>query len=616
MIPLAHAGHWLAETLYVMPVVVVVTWISIKALLDRYDELNMKLGEDLSPEEMDKVLEEQGRLQDRIDAVNAWDIDSQLELAMDALRCPPPDAEVTTLSGGERRRVALCRLLLQSPDLLLLDEPTNHLDAETTNWLENHLRNYPGAILIVTHDRYFLDNVTGWILELDRGKGIPFEGNYSSWLEQKQTRLAIEEKQSSALQRTLARTTYLPRASISGRFDTRTWHAVVAFQGVNALARDGIVGSGWRNPGDVRLPRGGVVNSVFYRRFCPALRHVFGYACLTLANGNRDLANEQDCPAQSLTNYEHKWPIEADRGWNARHANTNGRDRRGLGSLLVHVHERVLLHEGDRELISDRGHAEEVGAPIAERVLHAHRLEIAVERVLPHHAEFREVHIGLRLVQRANDGVPSRLIERFDEDVDVGARWRKDRGHRERGASVGKIDRLHAVQRRERDVLRLEVHHARGVGRATLGGEWRVERVTRIELGAPASLEVDGVHEEHDQVAVDVEADRCRAVEHELTGASDLVDPGLGSGAVAVELLRRSTALVLSGVTMVALLALSDSGHPAYDAQHAAALSAIGVPSFACTPDLFPDLMAAAIERQDIGTWAASHDIATAHATE
>src|SRR6188768_4464246 len=157
-----------------------------KALLERYDELNMKLGEDLSPDVMDKVLEEQGKLQDRIDAVNAWDIDSQLELAMDALRCPPPDAEVTTLSGGERRRVALCALLLEQPDLLLLDEPTNHLDAESVDWLEGHLRNYPGAILIVTHDRYFLDNVTSWILELDRGKGIPYEGNYSSWLVQKQ----------------------------------------------------------------------------------------------------------------------------------------------------------------------------------------------------------------------------------------------------------------------------------------------------------------------------------------------------------------------------------------------------------------------------------------------
>ena len=177
----------------------------IKALLDRYDELNMKLGEDLSPEQMDKVMEEQGRLQDRIDATNAWDIDSQLELAMDALRCPPPDADVTTLSGGERRRVALCRLLLKSPDLLLLDEPTNHLDAESVAWLERFLKEYKGTVVAVTHDRYFLDNVAEWILELDRGEGIPWKGNYSSWLEQKQQRLVQEEKTESKRQKTLER---------------------------------------------------------------------------------------------------------------------------------------------------------------------------------------------------------------------------------------------------------------------------------------------------------------------------------------------------------------------------------------------------------------------------
>src|SRR6186713_489029 len=176
-----------------------------KALLERYDELNMKLGEDLPPDVMDKVLEEQGKLQDRIDAINAWDIDSQLELAMDALRCPPPDAEVSKLSGGERRRVALCRLLLQSPDLLLLDEPTNHLDAESVAWLERFLKDYPGTVVAVTHDRYFLDNVAGWILELDRGSGIPWQGNYSSWLDQKQQRLAQEEKQETKRQRTLER---------------------------------------------------------------------------------------------------------------------------------------------------------------------------------------------------------------------------------------------------------------------------------------------------------------------------------------------------------------------------------------------------------------------------
>jgi ATP-binding cassette ChvD family protein len=177
----------------------------IKALLDRYDEMNMKLGEDLPPAQMDKVMEEQGRLQDRIDAVNAWDIDSQLEVAMDALRCPPPDADVATLSGGERRRVALCRLLLQSPDLLLLDEPTNHLDAESVAWLERFLKEYKGTVVAVTHDRYFLDNAAEWILELDRGSGIPWKGNYSSWLEQKQGRLAQEEKSESKRQKTLLR---------------------------------------------------------------------------------------------------------------------------------------------------------------------------------------------------------------------------------------------------------------------------------------------------------------------------------------------------------------------------------------------------------------------------
>ena len=176
-----------------------------KALLDRYDELNMKLGEEMSAEAMDKLLEEQGRLQDRIDAVNAWDIDSQLELAMDALRCPPPDADVTKLSGGERRRVALCRLLLKSPDLLLLDEPTNHLDAESVAWLERFLKEYKGTVVAVTHDRYFLDNAAEWILELDRGEGIPWKGNYSSWLDQKQQRLAQEEKSESKRQKTLAR---------------------------------------------------------------------------------------------------------------------------------------------------------------------------------------------------------------------------------------------------------------------------------------------------------------------------------------------------------------------------------------------------------------------------
>ena len=178
---------------------------AVRALLNRYDAINAKFGEQMSPEEMDQVLEEQGRVQDRIEAADGWDLDSRLDLAMDALRLPPADMHVATLSGGERRRVALCRLLLRSPDLLLLDEPTNHLDAESVAWLERFLKDYPGTVVAVTHDRYFLDNVAGWILELDRGSGIPWEGNYSSWLEQKQRRLELEERQETKRQRTLQR---------------------------------------------------------------------------------------------------------------------------------------------------------------------------------------------------------------------------------------------------------------------------------------------------------------------------------------------------------------------------------------------------------------------------
>jgi ATP-binding cassette ChvD family protein len=174
-----------------------------RALLDRFDEINAKFGEPMSDAEMDKLMAEQARVQDAIDHANAWEIDRTLEIAMDALRLPPPDAEVAKLSGGERRRVALCRLLLQKPDLLLLDEPTNHLDAESVAWLERHLAEYPGTVVAVTHDRYFLDNVAGWILELDRGQGIPWEGNYTSWLEQKEQRLELEEKHESARRRTL-----------------------------------------------------------------------------------------------------------------------------------------------------------------------------------------------------------------------------------------------------------------------------------------------------------------------------------------------------------------------------------------------------------------------------
>jgi len=174
-----------------------------RKLLERFDELTAKMGEDLSGDEMDKVMAEYTRVQDAIEAANGWELDRALEVAMDALRLPPGDADVTTLSGGERRRVALCRVLLEKPDLLLLDEPTNHLDAESVAWLERFLHDYPGTVVAVTHDRYFLDNVAGWILELDRGAGIPWEGNYSSWLEQKAKRLAQEEKQASARQRTL-----------------------------------------------------------------------------------------------------------------------------------------------------------------------------------------------------------------------------------------------------------------------------------------------------------------------------------------------------------------------------------------------------------------------------
>jgi len=176
-----------------------------RALLKTFDDINARFAEDLSPEDMEKLLAEQARVQDAIDACNAWEIDRALEIAMDALRLPPGDADVSKLSSGERRRVALCRLLLQRPDLLLLDEPTNHLDTESVAWLERFLKDYAGTVVAVTHDRYFLDNVAGWILELDRGEGIPWQGNYSSWLEQKQSRLVLEEKQESARRRTLQR---------------------------------------------------------------------------------------------------------------------------------------------------------------------------------------------------------------------------------------------------------------------------------------------------------------------------------------------------------------------------------------------------------------------------
>ena len=174
-------------------------------LLKEFEEINAKFGEEMSEDEMNALLERQGVVQEKLDHLDAWDLDSRLEMAMDALRCPPADTPVKILSGGERRRVALCRLLLQKPDILLLDEPTNHLDAESVAWLEHHLQSYAGTIIAVTHDRYFLDNVAGWILELDRGEGIPWKGNYSSWLEQKQERLRREEKSESERQKTLQR---------------------------------------------------------------------------------------------------------------------------------------------------------------------------------------------------------------------------------------------------------------------------------------------------------------------------------------------------------------------------------------------------------------------------
>ncbi|MCX5737667.1 MAG: ATP-binding cassette domain-containing protein, partial [Proteobacteria bacterium] len=177
----------------------------IRDLLHRFEAVSARFAEELSDEEMNALIDEQGKLQDRIDAVGGWELERKLEIAMDALRCPPGDAKVETLSGGERRRVALCRLLLQAPELLLLDEPTNHLDAESVAWLERHLQEYKGTVIAVTHDRYFLDNVAEWILELDRGGYYPFKGNYSSWLEQKQERLDVDDKKSSARKRTLAR---------------------------------------------------------------------------------------------------------------------------------------------------------------------------------------------------------------------------------------------------------------------------------------------------------------------------------------------------------------------------------------------------------------------------
>ncbi len=186
-------------------------------LLAEFNSINAKFAEPLSDDEMNNLIERQGEVQEKLDAMDAWDIESRLEMAMDALRCPSGDTPVNVISGGERRRVALCRLLLQKPDILLLDEPTNHLDAESVAWLEHHLQQYPGTVIAITHDRYFLDNIAGWILELDRGHGIPWKGNYSSWLEQKQKRLQLEEKQESERQKTLERELEWIRMSPKGR---------------------------------------------------------------------------------------------------------------------------------------------------------------------------------------------------------------------------------------------------------------------------------------------------------------------------------------------------------------------------------------------------------------
>jgi ATP-binding cassette ChvD family protein len=189
----------------------------IKALLGEFDQINDQFANPMDDDEMNALLERQGKVQEKLDAAGAWDLDARLDMAMDALRCPPPEMSVKVISGGERRRVALCRLLLQKPDILLLDEPTNHLDAETIAWLEHHLKQYEGTVIAVTHDRYFLDNVAGWILELDRGEGIPWKGNYSSWLSQKEERLRIEEKKESDRQRTLQRELDWIRMSPKGR---------------------------------------------------------------------------------------------------------------------------------------------------------------------------------------------------------------------------------------------------------------------------------------------------------------------------------------------------------------------------------------------------------------
>jgi len=213
-----------------------------KALLDRFDEVSARFAEELTDDEMNALIAEQGELQEKIDHLNAWDLQRTIEIAMDALRCPPGDADVTTLSGGERRRVALCRLLMSHPDMLLLDEPTNHLDAESVAWLERYLEDYSGTVVIVTHDRYFLDNVTGWILELERGHGIPYEGNYTGWLEQKEKRLQQEEREESARQRSIRDELEWVRASPKAR-QTKSKARITAFEDLVAKSQEKATGT-------------------------------------------------------------------------------------------------------------------------------------------------------------------------------------------------------------------------------------------------------------------------------------------------------------------------------------------------------------------------------------
>ncbi|SEH38750.1 energy-dependent translational throttle protein EttA [Magnetospirillum fulvum] len=213
-----------------------------KALLDRFDEVSARFAEELTDDEMNALIAEQGELQEKIDHLNAWDLQRTIEIAMDALRCPPGDADVTTLSGGERRRVALCRLLMSHPDMLLLDEPTNHLDAESVAWLERYLEDYSGTVVIVTHDRYFLDNVTGWILELERGHGIPYEGNYTGWLEQKEKRLQQEEREESARQRSIRDELEWVRASPKAR-QTKSKARITAFEDLVAKSQEKATGA-------------------------------------------------------------------------------------------------------------------------------------------------------------------------------------------------------------------------------------------------------------------------------------------------------------------------------------------------------------------------------------